>query len=122
LPDNNLEKFKIELEKLKEQSEVDIRIGVPLSVDKSCHKCEAATGKLNIKYDGNVFPCEVFKNDRISHCLNEAHPESIYDKSLQEIYHNSAYLGIVRDLSKDFLCNDDCETCVGQYLINKEWK
>ena len=121
LPDSDLEKFKAELEKLKEQSEVDIRIGVPLSVDKSCHKCEAATGKLNIKYDGNVFPCEVFKNDRISHCLRGTHPESIYDKSLLEIYHNSTYLGVARELSKDFLCSDHSrETCVGQFLINTE--
>jgi len=121
LSDNDLEKFKVELEKLKERSEIGIRIGVPLSVDKSCHKCEAAIGKLNIKYEGNVFPCEVFKNDCISHCLKGACPENIYDKSLLEIYHNSAYLNIARNLSKDFIDSGNCkEPCVGQYLINTE--
>ena len=120
MSDNELEKFKTVLVELKERSEVDIRIGVPLSTDKSCHKCEAATGKLNIRYDGNVFPCEVFKNDSLSHCLNGTNPESIYEKSLLEIYQNSGYLNMARDLSKDFLCKNDCETCIGQYLINKD--
>lgn len=120
LSDEDLEKFKVSLGELKEQSEVDIRIGVPLSTDTSCHKCEAAQGKLNIKYDGNVFPCEVFKNDRISNCVKGSHPESIHDKPLLDIYHNSTYLNVVRDLSKEFSYSKYCETCVGQYLINKD--
>jgi len=120
LANEDLEKFKNMLSELKEQSTVDIRIGVPLSTESSCYKCEAASGKLNIKYDGNVFPCEVFKNDRISHCLKGTRPESIHDNSLIEIYYNSAYLNAVRSLSKNFLCRGSCETCVGQYLINTE--
>jgi len=115
-----LEKLKAVLKKVKEKSKVDIRIGVPLSTEISCYKCEAANGKLNIKYDGYVFPCEVFKNDRISHCLKETKPESIHNKQLLDIYANSKYLNVVRGLSKEFSCGGHCETCVGQYLISKE--
>ncbi|MBD5448830.1 MAG: radical SAM protein, partial [Lachnospiraceae bacterium] len=114
--------FKQLLEELHEQAEIDIRIGVPLSIDTECHKCEAAKGKLNIKYDGNVFPCEVFKNERMSHCLKEIQPESIYKKPLIDIYTNSSYLSLVRELEQEFLCTGKCETCIGQYLINKEGK
>jgi len=118
LSDDDLEKFKVELERLKEQSEMDIRIGVPLSAKESYHECEAANGKLNIKYDGNVFPCEVFKS--ISHGLKEIIPENIHKKSLIEIYNNSTYFNVVRDLSKKFFYGEHYETCVGQYLINKD--
>ncbi|MCL2576630.1 MAG: radical SAM protein [Defluviitaleaceae bacterium] len=120
LPDADLELFKTGLDKLSKQSKVEIRIGVPLSANKLQHKCEAAIGKLNIKYDGTVFPCEVFKNDRISRHLKGTVPENIYKKPLREIYLNSTYLNIVRELSKNFQCNDNCETCIGQYLITKE--
>ena len=120
LSDEDLELVKGELETLKQQSEMAIRIGVPLSKDESCHKCEAASGKLNIRYDGNVFPCEVFKNDRVTYSLQDSRPESIHDKSLLEIYQQSPYLKKVRDLSKTFSYSGNCETCVGQYLIHKD--
>jgi len=122
LSDEDLERFKVVLGKLKRESEMDIRIGVPLSTDTSCHKCEAANGKLNIKYDGNVFPCEVFKNDRISQCFNGSCPENIYDKSLPDIYESSPYLNIVRKFSQGFPSGGHCEACIGQYLIEKEGK
>ena len=120
LSDDDLAKLKIVLEKLEEQSDVNIRIGVPLSTDKSCHKCEAANGKLNIKYDGNVFPCEVFKNDKIALHLQGFLPESIYDRSLRDIYQEALYLKLVRNLSQEFARSGHCETCIGQYLINKD--
>ena len=120
LSDEELEKLRVVLVELKEQSAIDIRIGVPLSTDKSCHKCEAANGKLNIKYDGNVFPCEVFKNDKIEPHLQGCLPESIYDRSLRDIYKEASYLKLVRNLSQEFACSGHCETCIGQYLINKE--
>lgn len=104
----------------KRQSEVDIRIGVPLSAHSECEKCEAANGKLNIKYDGRVFPCEVFKNRSLSHCLEGLQPESIYEKRLTDIYEHSPYLGLIRKKSSEFSFRKTCETCIGQYLINKE--
>jgi len=120
LMDDDLEEIKTMLESLKEQSEVDIRIGVPLSTGNSCHKCEAANGKINIKYDGKVFPCEVFKNDRITSNLQGALPESIHDRSLRDIYQKSPYLTLIRSLSQEFVRSSHYETCIGQYLIKKE--
>ncbi len=120
LSNEELEQLKMFLEELRGQSEVDIRIGVPLSIDAGCHKCEAAKGKLNIKYDGKVFPCEVFKNERMSHCLKGMQPENIYDSSLLHIYHHSPYLQLVRKLEQEFSCMEECESCLGQYLIDKE--
>lgn len=110
--------LKNKLVALQQEKEIDIRIGVPMSDHDACHKCEAAKGKLNIKYDGNVFPCEVFKNDRIAHQLRGLKPESIHEHSLLEIYHNSQYLQLVRQLSQDFSCRKHCETCIGQHLLN----
>lgn len=120
LSDDDLQELKVKLQTIKEQAETDIRIGVPLSADSSCHKCEAANGKLNIKYDGKVFPCEVFKNERISQGFNGTQPESVYNKSLFDIYKTSSYLSHVRALSQEFSCGKHCETCVGQYLIEEE--
>ena len=119
LSNEDLEKLKVVLSEFKKQSDVDIRIGVPLSTDTSCHKCEAANGKLNVKYDGKVFPCEVFKNERVSQGLKGTQPESIYDKSLFDIYETSSYLNLVRTLSQEFSCGKQSETCIGQYLIEE---
>jgi MoaA/NifB/PqqE/SkfB family radical SAM enzyme len=119
LSDEDLQELKVKLQTIQEQAETNIRIGVPLSTDASCHKCEAANGKLNIKYDGKVFPCEVFKNERVSQGLNGQQPESIYDKPLFDIYETSSYLNLVRTLSQEFSCGKHCETCIGQYLIEE---
>lgn len=122
LSDTELEQVKTLLEGQKESVEQDIRIGVPLSHSTECCKCEAARGKLNIKYDGRVFPCEVFKNDRMLFCLKGIQPDSIYDNSLTDIYHHSPYLKHVRELEQEFSCVGECESCLGQYLINKGGK
>jgi MoaA/NifB/PqqE/SkfB family radical SAM enzyme len=118
LSDEELAQLKDSLEVLQKTSSIGIRIGVPLSSDISCRKCEAARGKLNIKYDGKVFPCEVFKNDRMIHRLNGLKPDSIFDGSLRDIYNNSKYLQQIRELYQNFSSGKHCETCIGQYLIN----
>jgi MoaA/NifB/PqqE/SkfB family radical SAM enzyme len=113
----HLRKF---LHDLRPRGDIQIRIGVPLSSNIDCHKCEAANGKLNIKYNGYVYPCEVFKNERVSKHLNGYMPESIYGKSLKEIYHNSACLEYVRKASQTYAKEQHHESCIGQYLIAKE--
>jgi MoaA/NifB/PqqE/SkfB family radical SAM enzyme len=122
LNDMEFSKLKERLERLKTQFRIDIRIGIPLSSNDGCHTCEAAEGKLNIKYDGHVFPCEVFKNDQVKMGLNGYYPENIYVKDLITIYKNSEYLRYVRDCVKKYDCKENCETCVGQYLINRNIK
>lgn len=114
--------LRTHLYSLKSHRNLPIRIGVPLSGDSSCYKCEAAQGKLNIKFDGTVFPCEVFKNHSFKKALGNVKPDNIYEKSLYEIYTSSEYLEAIRKLSATFTTHQNCETCVGQYLISFENK
>lgn len=122
LTDEEISRVKARLNSLHGQDDVAFRVGVPLSMDMSCHRCEAANGKLNIRYDGKVYPCEVFKNCDMEISLNGLKPESIYDKRLVEIYRNSKYLARVREISADYNACENCETCVGQYLLKREEK
>lgn len=111
---------KLKLKEIQEKSDLSIRIGVPLSDGSSCHKCEAANGKLNIRYDGVVFPCEVFKNHEFKHSLPNLYPMSIYEERLKVIYEQSKYLSFIRSFSKEFSKVNSLETCVGQELIKIE--
>jgi MoaA/NifB/PqqE/SkfB family radical SAM enzyme len=113
-------RLKRSLESLRKNAGIGIRIGVPLSSDVSCHKCEAADGKLNIRYDGCVFPCEVFKNDRAGGRIKGLKPDSVYNCSLYEIYNDSPYLKYVRDYSRSYGCGNHSETCIGQHLISEK--
>jgi MoaA/NifB/PqqE/SkfB family radical SAM enzyme len=110
--------IKNKLELLQKQSDIDIRIGVPLSKNNNCHNCEAARGKLNIKYDGCVFPCEVFKNDSCLILPNGIKPDNIYNTSLSDIYNNSPYLKYIREESDQYVYDKNNEICIGQYMIN----
>ena len=65
LSDDDLLKVEKTLIKIKNENTYNIRIGVPLLGETEEYHCEAANGKLNIRYDGKVFPCEVFKNNRV---------------------------------------------------------
>lgn len=122
LTEQQILELKNQLSEFQEQSDLSIRIGVPLSLDLSCHRCEAASGKLNIKYDGGVFPCEVFKNYSMEKSLGGLSPENIYQQSLLDIYNRSRYLCCVREMSERYAENCGCETCFGQYLIGLEEK
>ncbi len=114
--------LKNKLHKIESNSNLSIRIGVPLSNTDSCKKCEAARGKLNIKYDGKVYPCEVFKNFDFNCTLKGLKPTSIYEESLLHIYQNSEYLRLVRKSYDDYIKINSCESCLGQYLIQMENK
>ena len=102
LSDQALNEFKERLLKLQAEDRIPIRIGVPLAQDKACSKCEAAIGKLNIKYDGTVYPCEVYKNIPMERSMGPVRPDSIYDHSLKEIYDHSEFLMRVRSFSNFF--------------------
>ena len=111
---------KDKLQVLKNQSQLNIRIGVPLSDNNPCVKCEAACGKLNIKYDGKVFPCEVFKNFALFEKVFDCHPTSVYEESLENIYYHSQYLQCVRDISQTYSRTASNDLCVGQYLMSNK--
>lgn len=104
--------------RIKTRNTYNIRIGVPLLGEtEECH-CEAANGKLNIRYDGKVFPCEVFKNNQVEP-LVEYEPGNIFEQSIEKIYVNSEYLNKARELVKVYACGNNCEKCVGQYYMKK---
>lgn len=95
-----------------------VRIGLPYS-DSNCRVyCKAATDKINIRYDGNVYPCEVFKDDILNSSLN-AHPDNVLYDSFYAIYNNSHYLNVVRDKISAFKDVDSDETCYGQFKMKK---
>jgi len=77
---------------------------------------------LNIKYDGKVYPCEVFKNVDFKHSLNDLKAVSVYNDSLKNIYENSEYLNLVREVYDNFFKQNNCESCLGQYLMEIEQK
>lgn len=122
LSEDQNRKLKEQLKSIQNRADFAIRVGVPLSLDDSCHKCEAARGKLNIKYDGNVFPCEVFKNISLNNSVGPYKPNNIYVQSLLEIYNHSEYLQRIRKLYNTFSDSypSKCETCIGQHLIATE--
>lgn len=122
LSDDELAALKKRLQQLKSQNKLSIRLGVPLSNTDNQHTCEAARGKLNIKYDGNVFPCEVFKNDSVNLEFNGYRPQNIYKNTLKDIYFNSEYLKYIRFFVQEYSCGKNCESCVGQYLIKRAVK
>lgn len=114
--------LKNKLSQIKKKSTLNVRVGVPLSEEESKHDCEAANGKLNIKYDGFVYPCEVFKNDHVR--INECNmmPENICENNIKNIYNNSSYLNVVRKFVKEFTCAKTCENCIGQYFIDSYYE
>jgi MoaA/NifB/PqqE/SkfB family radical SAM enzyme len=120
LSNEELLQVKSKLESLRNQPNIDVRIGVPLSINNCSHKCEAAKGKININYNGYVYPCEVFKNDKVSCLQSKLQPNSIYEKSLIDIFENSPYLKYVRNFYQEFSFDKSSETCIGQYLMNNK--
>lgn len=116
LNDEELASVEALLKKIYENNQYAIRIGVPLKGESSDVHCEAANGKINIRYDGKVFPCEVFKNNSIG-VLSGIEPDSIFDSDFASIYNKSNYLNFVRKLVQEFSCGNCCENCVGQYYM-----
>lgn len=117
LTNGELKEIERTLYKIYSENKRSIRIGVPLLGETQESRCEAANGKLNIRYDGRVYPCEVFKNNRVG-ILEDKIPGSIFESKIEDIYQSSEYLETVRELVKQFSCGGGCENCVGQYYMN----
>lgn len=95
-----------------------VRIGLPFS-DSSCRMfCKAATDKINIRYDGNVYPCEVFKDDLLNEVISHQ-PDNVLKDSFGDIYNTSAYLNAVRNSIAAFKNCDADESCYGQFKLKK---
>lgn len=101
---------------LKEAYKGKVRIGLPYS-DSNCRiYCKAASDKINVRYDGNVYPCEVFKDDLLNVKLG-CEPDNVWKDSFYNIYQNSPYLNVVRKSIDAFKKEDGNETCYGQFKI-----
>ena len=93
-----------------------VRIGLPYS-NRDCKIfCKAATEKINIRYDGNVYPCEVFKDDLMNQMLG-CQPDNVLRIPFLKIYKESPYLNTVRKSIEVFKMEDSIETCFGQQKI-----
>ena len=64
----------------------------PLSDCSGSVNCLAGTTKLNVRYDGNVYPCEAFKDDANNESFTHT-PQNVYNNRLIDIYQNSAFFG-----------------------------
>ena len=69
---------------------------------------------MNLRYDGNVYPCEAFKNGE-PQILSSYQPANIYNQSLSSIYFSSKYLEDIRSRLVKFQLVETCETCINQY-------
>lgn len=113
--EDNQEIFKL-IRTLQEEYKGKVRIGLPYS-DSSCRiYCKAATDKINIRYDGNVYPCEVFKDDLLNTKLGYE-PDNVWKDSFYAIYQKSPYLNVVRKSIDAFKKGDSDETCYGQFKM-----
>ena len=101
---------------LKEAYKGKVRIGLPYS-DSNCRiYCKAASDKINVRYDGNVYPCEVFKDDLLNAKLG-CEPDNVWKDSFYDIYQNSSYLNVVRRRIEAFKKEGGNETCYGQFKM-----
>ena len=98
---------------------MSIRFGIPFSNCSKSVSCNTGIIKLNIRYDGLVYPCEAFKND-LPQGFITSRPESVYEKSLLEIYEESSYLKEIRQKLHDFQSVNTCERCMNQYYTNQK--
>ena len=103
---------------LNESYKGKVRIGLPYS-DSNCRiYCKAASDKINVRYDGNVYPCEVFKDDLLNAKLG-CEPDNAWKDRFYDIYQESSYLNVVRRRIEAFKKEDGDETCYGQFKMEK---
>lgn len=113
--EDNQEVTKL-IKTLNEAYKGKVRIGLPYS-DSNCRiYCKAASDKINIRYDGNVYPCEVFKDDMLNKKIGHE-PDNISSASFLDIYNKSSYLNAVRKQIDAFKLEDGDETCYGQFKM-----
>lgn len=96
--DNNIIVGKIN--KLVQKYGDFVRIGHPFS--SSCIDCHAGSKKLNINVKGMVFPCEAFKNNKLS---------NDYSVHYQTNFHKIQRIVTPKQ-------NNIKDSCVAQYLLN----
>ena len=115
---DELETAKRLMKEASARQDIKIRLGVPFRDGANRVNCLTGICKLDVRYDGKVYPCEAFKNDNLKRI--EADADSIKAKSLKEIYHSSDYLKQIRTLLASFQTVQTCETCMNQYYTRND--
>lgn len=118
LTESEVNSFKDLVQKIREKGSVKVRLGIPFSDCSTRINCLTGTKKLNIRYDGKVYPCEAFKND-LPTGFSKYEPDSIYNKRLIDIYRYSDYLADIRQRLEAFQQVNCCENCMNQYYRNR---
>lgn len=118
LDKEELETAKRLMKEAAERQDIKIRLGVPFRDGAKRINCLTGICKLDVRYDGKVYPCEAFKNDNLKRIAADA--DNVKDESLREIYHSSDYLKQVRTLLANFQTEQTCETCMNQYYTRND--
>jgi radical SAM protein with 4Fe4S-binding SPASM domain len=107
-----LRELKKEILSLRQQDDVNIRLGSPFNILslESQVECLAAIDRIIIGPDGKIYPCDAFKNLEFNGALG-----SIYEGSLADIWNNSEYLNSVRKLV-NYDLNPICSKCKNRSL------
>ena len=113
--EDNWEVTKL-IKTLNESYKGKVRIGLPYSNSNCRIYCKAASDKINVRYDGNVYPCEVFKDNLLNAKLG-CEPDTVWKDSFYDIYKSSPYLNVVRRRIEAFKKEDGDETCYGQFKM-----
>lgn len=121
LSDIEMKELTDNLTELKnKEKELKVRVGIPLTQRNEQVKCNAGTGKLIIRYDGAVYPCEAYK---YIECINNnrIYPDNINIKNLKEIWYNSPFLSVLRGKIEHFHNQElNCEVCPAQMLLKEK--
>lgn len=95
---------------------------VLIELDDCKAHCYAGRNKLCVRYDGKVFGCEAFKYIQLVDSEgNIVRPDSIYEKSLEDIFFHSEYLKLEQKFVADQMKN--CrytEKCPVQRMMRKK--
>lgn len=110
-------KVRLMMDECVKKNASNIRIGIPFSSCNNRINCLTGTDKLVVRYDGNVYPCEAFKNE--FYCAQvQSPPDNVNQTKLEVIYSSSNFLCEIRNLNATFQHLNTCETCVNQYYRN----
>lgn len=103
------------IDECRKQNKIGIRVGIPFQECAKRTNCLTGTAKMVVRYDGNVYPCEAFKNDQPD---NKEHTpaDNVRTQRIVDIYQKSEYLNEIRGWLESFQQVATCETCFAQYL------
>jgi len=116
LSNDEVEEVKHLLSQIQYDNTYNIRIGVPFLNNNDKCRCEAAIGKINIKYNGLVYPCEAFKNTT---ACDGQQPDNIFNQRFASIYQHSPYLISIRENICEYHKQESQDSCYGQYYLSK---